>query len=182
MTREEMVDLTEFIAIACPQQKINRATAVAWFEIIGHLDFAEARNAVIAVKHSKAFVDTSDIIAEADRASRRHAHPSERTVAEALGRSDVPAIGAGRTDPTPEYLAAKADMDRRQRERDQSLYLASREAQRRAQDWINFKLSGKFPPQAEFTGEPAPQWRQLPADPPELRAWLVRQAMQETGG
>jgi hypothetical protein len=182
MTREEMTQLTEFIAIACPQQKINRATAVAWFEIIGDLDFGAARNAVIAVKHSQAFVDPSDIIREVEHSSRRHAHPSERTVAEALGQPAVPAIGAARTDPTPEYLAAKADMDRRQRERDQSLYLASREAQRRAQDWINYKLGGRFPAQAEFTGEPAPQWRQLPGDPPELRAWLARQAMQEASG
>jgi hypothetical protein len=170
-----MVDLTEFISIACPQQKINRATAIAWYEIIGDLDFTAARNAVIAVKHSQPFVDTSDIIREVEHASRRHAHPSERTVAEALGLPTVPAIGAARTDPTPEYLAAKADWDRKQRERAHQVKFADREASRRADLWIDYKLSGSLPPALPLSGPPAPRWVPLPGDPPELRAWLSHQ-------
>ena len=169
-----MVDLTEFIAIICPQQKINRATAIAWYEIIGNLDFDAARNAVIAVKHSQAFVDPSDIIRQVEHAERRHAHPSERTVAEALGQSTVPAIGAGRTDPTPEYLAAKAEWDRKQRERAEQTALTDHVASRRAQDWINYKLSGQHP-MPPLAGPASPRWVQLPGDPPELRQWLARQ-------
>ena len=181
METEETATIVRLVKSVFPQQPIDRATYETWHLVIGHLEFNAAQAAVIAIAHSQKFCAASDIIAEADRASRRHAQPYERTVGEALGTATVPAIGAGRTEPTPEYLAAKADMDRRQRERDQDLYLASREAQRRAQDWINYKLSGRFPPQAEFTGEPAPQWQQLPGDPPELRAWLVSRATQEAG-
>lgn len=174
MTREEMVDLIDFIIVACPQQKIGRATAVPWYEIIGGLDFTAARNAVIAVKHSQAFVDVSDIAREAERA--RHAHPSERTVAEALGVREVPAIGAGRTDPTPEYTAAKDQMEARMRERARQVMFTGREASRRAELWLDYKLSGKLPPALPLSGPPAPRWVPLPGDPPELRAWLARQS------
>lgn len=169
------MDLTEFIAIACPQQKINRLTAVPWFDIIGHLDFETARNAVIAVKHSQAFVDPSDIIREADRATRRHAHPSERTAAEAIAASslrELPAAGA--VPPTAEYLAARAELDAKMRQRAEQAMITDRQTAARAQDWINYQLSGKLPPDVPFSSEPAPQWRQLPGDPPELRAWLAR--------
>lgn len=119
MTPEEMVDLTEFIAIACPQQKINRMTPVVWFEIIGHLDFDAARNAVIAVKHSQAFVDTSDIIREAEHASHRRAHPSERTVREAIEASTLRDLDAAPTGPpNAEYQQAKEALLERNAARD----------------------------------------------------------------
>lgn len=106
-----MTDLIEFIMVACPQQKINRATAVAWYEIIGDLEFGAARNAVIAVKHSQAFVDTSDIIREAEQAGRRHAHPSERTVAEAIAASSLRELDAGPSmPPNEDYRRAKQEM------------------------------------------------------------------------
>jgi hypothetical protein len=106
-----MTDLIEFIMVACPQQKINRATAVAWYEIIGDLEFGAARNAVIAVKHSQAFVDTSDIIREVDQASRRRAHPSERTAAEAIAASSLRELDAGPFPPPNEdYRRAKQEM------------------------------------------------------------------------
>lgn len=113
-----MVELTEFIAIACPQQKINRATAVVWYEIIGDLDFAAARNAVIAVKHSQAFVDTSDIIREAENARQRHAHPSARTVREAIEASTGRELDTGGGPPNAEYQAAKQALLDKQAARD----------------------------------------------------------------
>jgi hypothetical protein len=179
-----MVDLIEFMAIICPAQKINRSSAVAWYEVIGHLDFAVARNAVIAVKHSQAFVDPSDIIREAEHAQRRHAHPSERTLAEAVTAStgrELPAASA--VPPTPEYLAAKAEMDARMHERAEQVMLTDHQAERRANDWLRYKLTGKLPPELPPLGSPLPpRWVQLPGDPPELRSWLVRQAQAETAG
>jgi hypothetical protein len=174
MTRAEMTDLVEFIMVACPQQKINRATAIAWFEVIGDLEFGAARNAVIAVKHSQAFVDPSDIIREVERASRRHAHPSERTVAEALGQSAMRELGAAVTPPTPEYLEAKAEMDARMAERAQAAAITDYAAGRRAEDWIRHKLSGQRP-MPPLSGPASPRWVPLPGDPPELAAWLARQ-------
>lgn len=109
MTREEMINLVEFIAIVCPQQKINRASAVAWYEIVGDLEFGAARNAVIAVKHSQPFVDPSDIVREARR--RVTSRPYERTPAEAIAESslrELPATLAA--PPNAEYRQAKQDL------------------------------------------------------------------------
>lgn len=109
MTREEMIDLVEFIAIVCPQQKINRASAVAWYEVIGDLDFEAARNAVIAVKHSQPFVDPSDIIREAHR--RETSRPYERTAAEAIAESSLRELPAAlAAPPNEEYQRAKRDL------------------------------------------------------------------------
>lgn len=184
MTREEMTELVKFITIMCPQQKMAPATTVAWYEIIGHLSVDVARNAVVAAKHSQAFVDASDIIREAERALHTHAHPYERTVADAIGQSSRRELTAApATAPTYEYVAAKADMDRKQRERDQALYLASREAQRRANDWIAYKLSGQLPPNLPPLDGPVPsQFVVLPDDPPELRVHLARKQAEAAGG
>lgn len=64
MTRDEMTDLVEYAAYACPQQKIGKMTTVVWYDIIGHLEFDEAKNAVIALGRRKPFVSPSEIIAE----------------------------------------------------------------------------------------------------------------------
>lgn len=64
MTRDEMTDLVEFVTYACPQQKIGKMTAVAWYQIIGHLEFEESQNAVIAVARRQPFIAPSEIIAE----------------------------------------------------------------------------------------------------------------------
>jgi len=114
MTLEEMVDLTRFIAVLCPSQKIDRATALAWYEVAGDLDYAAARSAAKKVKRRQAYVDVSDIIREG-AASR--AKPYERTPAEAIAESSRRELGAATTPPTPEYLAAKAKLDARMRER-----------------------------------------------------------------
>jgi hypothetical protein len=64
MTRDEMTDLVEFVTYACPQQKIGKMTTVAWFEIIGHLEFKDAFEAVKAVGRRQPFIAPSEIIGE----------------------------------------------------------------------------------------------------------------------
>ena len=179
MTREEMIDLIDFIIVACPQQKIGRATAVPWFEIIGDLDFTAARNAVISVKHSQAFVDVSDIATEVKRARAigqdPERHPSARPAREAMAASALRGLEAGSgTEPTPEYLQAKVEWDRKQRERAQAATAVDQLAAVRAERWLAYKL-GKAPAPVPLGAPAAPRWVPLPGDPPELRAWLVRQ-------
>lgn len=178
MDTEETATIVRLVKSVFPQQPIDSATYEMWHLVIGHLDYTAAQAAVIAVAHSQKFCAASDIIAEADRAARRHAHPSERTVAEALGQSTVPAIGAARTEPTPEYVAAKDQMEAKFRDRAEQVMFSDRAASRRAELWLEYKLSGKLPPALPLSGEPLPQWQPLPGDPPELRAWLARQSAE----
>lgn len=175
--------LVRFIRALCPQQRIDEYTPDAWHEVIGHLDFDDARNAVIAVKHSKPFVDTSDIVTEVNRAKRSaEAHPSARTVGDAVAAANRRELGAAPATPAnAAFKAAVADMTAKLKARDERAYLASREAQHRAQDWIDYKLRGTLPREIPFDGTPAPRWQQLPGDPPELRSWLVRQARDGAG-
>lgn len=157
-----------------PQQPIDATTYETWHLVIGHLDFAVAQAAVVAVAHAEKFCSAADIVREAGRAGR--AHPSNRTTAEALAtvnRRALPAASA--VPPNEEYLAAKEVMLDRMRERDEAAYFADRQAQRRAEAWIAYKLSGKLPPEMPQLAGAAPRWIQLPGDPPELREWLVRQ-------
>ena len=175
-----MVELVKFISVVCPQQKINRATAIPWYEIIGHLDFDAARNAVIAVKHSQAFVDPSDIVREAKRAES--SKPYERTAAEAMAASSLRELAAApAVPPTDEYLAAKRDMDEKLRLRAEQVRAVDREAERCADAWLRWKLDGTLPPDLPPLGsEPPPRYVELPDDPPGLRAWLRRQAAKLT--
>lgn len=173
MTREEMVDLIQFITVICPQQKIDRATAIAWYDVIGDLKFTEARNAVIAVKHSQAFVDASDITREARRARQ---HPSDKPAADALlGANRREIDPAGGTPATESFLTAKAEMLKRMEARDKAAFAAAPDAQRKAQAWIDGTVHGTQPVDLPLMAPAAPQWQPLPGDPPELRAWLARQ-------
>ncbi len=100
-----------FIKAVSPAQAIDEWTPNFWHDIIGHLAFDEARNAVIAVKHSQTFVDPSDIIREAERAQHKHAHPSERTVREAIEASTMRELAAGpASPPNADYLRAKQEL------------------------------------------------------------------------
>lgn len=111
MTPTETGLLVRYIKSVCPAQLIDDYTYETWHDIIGHLDLEAARHAVIAVKHSQTFVDPSDIIREVERATHRRAHPSERTVAEAIAASTVRDDGAGPlTPPNEEYRRAKQQM------------------------------------------------------------------------
>ena len=64
MTREECVNLAQFIGELCPQQAIGRATGLAWHYVIGHLDAAECQRAAVLVAARQPFVSPSEIIAE----------------------------------------------------------------------------------------------------------------------
>lgn len=174
-----MIDLVQYIAVICPQQKIDRATAIPWYDVIGHLEFGAARNAVAAVKHYQAFVDTSDIIREVKRAAS--AKPYERTAAEAIAASNRRELEAApAVPPNAEYLQALDDLKAKMRQRNEDAYLAGRDAQRKADAWIDGALNGRLPREIPYDGTPAPRWRQLPGDPPELRNWLARCAARET--
>lgn len=118
MTPFETADLVRYIKSLSPAQAIDDYTYETWHDIIGHLDADAARNAVIAVKHSQAFVDPSDIIREAERAARRHAHPSERTVREAIEASTLREAAGPSTPPNAEYQRAKQELLDKLAERD----------------------------------------------------------------
>lgn len=165
----------EFVHALCPQQAIDRKTPIAWHAVLGKLDFHAAQAAVISLKHSQKFIDPSDIVTQAQRSA--DSHPSSRPVAEAIAAANYPELDpADATPPTREFLTAKASMLERMRDRDERAYLAGREVEQRAQAWIDYKLSGKLPPQLPLLAEPAGQWTPLPGDLPELRAWLARKA------
>jgi hypothetical protein len=167
-----MVDLIQFITVICPQQKIDRATAIAWYEVIGDLPFADARAAVISVKHSQAFVDVSDITREVHRARQ---HPSGKSLAEALAAANYPELPPA--EPTPaseEFRTALAELIERAQERDHVAFTAGPDAQAKAAAWIDGAITGVQPVEYPLSGEPAAQWAALPGDPPELRMWLAR--------
>jgi hypothetical protein len=166
MTPRETALLVRYIKSVSPAQAIDDYTYETWHDIIGHLEPDAARNAVIAIKHSQTFVDPSDIIREVERKQRRHAHPSERPVAEVIGAPAMP--------PNAEYLKAKAEMDEKMRQRAQAAAAIDYQTARRAEDWISYKLSGQRP-MPPLSAPAAPRWVPLPGDPPELQAWLSRQ-------
>jgi hypothetical protein len=119
MTPTETGLLVRYIKSVCPAQLIDDYTYETWHDIIGHLDLEAARHAVIAVKHSQTFVDPSDIIREVERAERRRAHPSERTVAEAIAESTQREIASGpASPPNADYLRAKQELLEKQAARD----------------------------------------------------------------
>lgn len=180
MEPQETATIVRLVKSVFPQQPVDSTTYETWHLVIGELDFTIAQAAVIAVAHSQKFCSAADIIAEAERVTRRRAHPSERTVAEAIGQSSLRELTAApATPPTAEYLTAKADMDAKMRERSRAAAVVGQQAARRAELWIAYKLTGKLPPQLPLAGPPAPQWTPLADDPPELQAWLhVRQAEQ----
>lgn len=167
--------IVRYVKSLCPQQAIDEFTYDAWHDVIGHLAFDQARNAVLAVVHSQPFVAPSDIIREA----RRRPHPSDRTVAEALAAANRRELDAApAAPPSAEYLAAKDAMLASMRERDEAAYLADHVAERKARAWLNGAVRGRQPVDEPLMAPAAPRWAPLPGDPPELRAWLARQAAE----
>lgn len=174
MEPEETATIVRLVKSVFPQQPIDSATYETWHLVIGRLEFHAAQAAVIAIAHSEKFCSAADIIREAGRAAK--AHPSARTVAEALELANRRALGAADpAPPTPGYLAAKDQLIARMRERDEAAYLADRDTQRRAQAWIDGTMRGAQPTDLPLAAPAAPRWQPLPGDPPELRAWLARQ-------
>lgn len=64
MTREECVKLAGYVGDLCPQQRIGKATGLVWHDVLGHLDYAECRQAAALVAGRQPFVSPSEIIAE----------------------------------------------------------------------------------------------------------------------
>ena len=180
MEPEETATIVRLVKSVFPQQPIDRATYDTWHLVIGHLEFNAAQHAVIAIAHSEKFCSAADIIREASRA--RKAHPSDRTVTEALesaNRRELDAAPAA--PPTAGYLAAKDQMMAKMRERDEAAYLADHAAERKAAAWLNGAIRGRQPMDEPLAAPAAPRWQILPGDPPELRAWLARQPAEAPG-
>lgn len=181
MTPTETVAYTRYLKAVFPQQAFDEYTADAWHDVLGHLSLEDARHAAVSVAWRQPFVSPSEIVAEVERKNRQH--PSSRTVAEAIGQSSLRELTAAPpTPPTAEYLDAKAEMDAKAKARNEALYITDRQTARRAADWLDYKLSGKLPPDTPPLGSPVPsRFVILPDDPPELRAHLRAMAAAENG-
>ncbi|MGW1267579.1 hypothetical protein [Streptomyces sp. NPDC002491] len=72
MTQDEAVLLLEYVAAACPAQRIGEFTPDVWGEILAPYNLDEARAAVLVVAGRQAFIAPADIITEvkARRAER----------------------------------------------------------------------------------------------------------------
>ncbi len=70
MTHEETAVLTRYVETLCPYKAMDEYTADAWHDIVGHLELADCRAAVVAIKQRARFVDPCDIIAEVKRQRR----------------------------------------------------------------------------------------------------------------
>lgn len=122
METEETATVVRLVKSLFPQQPIDASTYETWHLVIGHLGFDDAQAAVISVCHSQRFCAASDIVGEAERASRRHAHPSERTAAEAIAESSLRELDSSPSGPpNAAYQRAKADLLARTAERDAAL-------------------------------------------------------------
>lgn len=180
MEPEETATIVRLVKSVFPQQPIDRATYDTWHLVIGHLEFSAAQAAVIAIAHSEKFCSAADIIREAGRAAK--AHPSDRSVAEALEFANRRALAAAEpTGPTAAYLAAKDQMLARLKARDEAAFLAGHVAERQAAAHLAHALQGRQPVEEPLAGPALGRWAQLPGDPPELRAWLARQPPDADG-
>lgn len=180
MIPEETATIVRFVKSVFPQQPVDAKTYETWHLVIGDLEFTAAQAAVISIAHSERFCSAADIIVEAERASRRHAHPSERTPAEAIAAASLRELPAAQAvPPPPEFSQAIRDLRTRMQFKAEQAMAVDREAERRATAWLDYKLTGKLPPQLPLSGPPSPRWAPLPGDPPELQSWLIRQAQEE---
>jgi hypothetical protein len=64
MTKQEIGKLLAYVAGACPSQKMNDLTGDAWHDILGHLEYEDARAAVRVVGARQPFISPSEIITE----------------------------------------------------------------------------------------------------------------------
>lgn len=56
--------LCRFVKALCPQQAIDTYTPDAWFEVLGHLELADCKKAVVTAARRKPFVAPAEIISE----------------------------------------------------------------------------------------------------------------------
>lgn len=67
MTPIETVALCRYVKACCPQQAIDEYTPDAWFDLIGGLDFEDAKTAVRRVAGRQPFAAPAEIAAEVKR-------------------------------------------------------------------------------------------------------------------
>lgn len=97
MTPPETVLLTEYVRACCPQQAIGEYTPDAWHDLLGDLDLAECRAAVVAVAKRQPFVAPAEIRAEV-----------KKIRGDRLARTPLPAPPAALADDPERYRAALA--------------------------------------------------------------------------
>lgn len=171
--------LVRYIRALCPQQAIDEFTPDAWHDVLADLEFGAARHAAMRIAHRQPFIAPSEIVAEASKREVRK--PYECTPAEAIAASSLRALPAAEAVPAPpEFSAAVLDLKRKLAEKAEKAMAVDRASERRATAWLDYKLTGKLPPDLPPPGSPAPpRWVPLPGDPPELREWLIRKAGAE---
>lgn len=92
MTPSETVMLVRYVKACCPAAQIDEYTPDAWHDLLGDLDLADCRAAVVAVAQRQPFVAPSEIRAEVRRIR------SDR-----LARTPLPAPPADATDKPGRY-------------------------------------------------------------------------------
>jgi hypothetical protein len=80
MTPTETVTLTKYVKACCPQQAIDEYTPDVWHDLLGDLELADCRAAVVTVTRRQPFCAPAEIITEVKRARARQ-HEHERTEA-----------------------------------------------------------------------------------------------------
>lgn len=118
MNAQECLALTRAVAAICPAQKFDDYTPDAWRELLGDLEFTDARAAVFALGRVQPFIPPCDIRSEVARIRKGRIDenpmpepPSELTVAEYLVwlRETKTAIADGRMTTQPSRTAIEAD-------------------------------------------------------------------------
>ena len=64
MTPDETLTLLTIVASACPAMRMEETTPDVWHAILGHLDYADAEQAVIHLGRSQRWIAPSEVIAE----------------------------------------------------------------------------------------------------------------------
>lgn len=67
MNPAEVLTLTRIVKGACPAQQIDTYTPDIWAEILGGIQFGDARQAVIDLARRQPFIAASDIVTEVKR-------------------------------------------------------------------------------------------------------------------
>jgi hypothetical protein len=67
MNPSDTVLLIRYVRACCPQQAMDEYTADAWHDLLGDLDLAECRTAVVTVAKRQPFVAASEIRTEVKR-------------------------------------------------------------------------------------------------------------------
>lgn len=118
MNREETTALCRYVKACCPQQQIDEYTPDAWHDLIGKLDFADCREAVVRVATRQPFVAPAEIRAEVQRIRSDRLHDFQYVPVDgdddweiylAALRAQRTAVADGRREAAPPAIKAPAD-------------------------------------------------------------------------